>query len=408
MPSFEEARTTILASVRPLGSEHVPLAEAVGRVLASDVAAPWDLPRWDNSAMDGFAVRAADCEGEVTLRITQFLPAGTDVPAQVLPGTAARIMTGAPVPPGGDTVVPVEDAEVLPGKQVKVRGPLRRGAHVRRRGEDFRQREAVLRAGTVLTAADVSVLAAFARPHAHVLRRPRVAILSTGDELLAAGEPPMPGRIFDVNGPALAAAVREAGGDPVPLGIARDDRDALRRLLADGLEADALVTTAGAWTGDRDHVREVLAELGVRQVFWKVEVKPGKPMSFGLQGDRPAFSLPGNPVAALLVFETLVRPALLRMGGHAGPPRPTVRALFQETLTVKPGRVTLLRVRLERRGGEVHAASAGPHDTGILRSSVLADGVLVVPEEGAALVPGTPVDVLVLRPGFEARTSAGA
>jgi len=403
MPSFQVARALVLENVRPLGAEPVSLAACVGRVLAEDVAAPWDLPGWDNSAMDGFAVRAADlAAAPATLAVRGFIPAGHMPAGPLARGAAARIMTGAPVPEGADTIVPLEEAEAQ-GDFVLVRAPVRAGAHVRRAGEDLRAGAPALAAGTVLTPPDVAVLAAFARTTVQVVRRPKVAILSTGDELLSPGEPRAPGRLHDVNSAALAAAVIEAGGEPVPLGIARDDRAATEALVAAGLTSDVLVTSAGVWMGDRDHVRASLAAVGVRQVFWKVEIKPGRPVAFSLHGERPVFSLPGNPVAALVTFEEFVRPALRRLAGHAAVLRPVVQALFRERLVAKPGRVTLARVRLARQGPELHAWSAGPHDAGILRTSLRADGIAVLPAEGANLEPGSPVEVQVLRPEFEAR-----
>jgi molybdopterin molybdotransferase len=392
VPSFEEARAIILDHVAPLGAESVTLLDAAGRVLAADVAAPTDLPAWDNSAMDGYAVRAADLAGDAAVPVAAYLPAGSPGAAPLAPGTAARILTGAPLPAGADTVVPVEHVEEQ-GGAVRATRPVVAGANVRRRGEDLRVGEIAIRAGSVLGPAEVSWLATASRLVVPVHRRPRVAILSTGDELVPPGEPVGPGKIHDSNAFAVAAAVRLAGGEPVLLGIARDEREALRAKLVEGLRADALVTSAGVSVGDRDYVREVLADLEVRQVFWKIDARPGGPTAFAVRGATPVFSLPGNPVATLLIFDQLVRPALLRLGGRRTVLRPVVKATFQETLRRKAGRAGFVRLRLERRGDELLAFSAGPQDTGILRTSLRALGIAVVPASQGDLGPGTVLDV---------------
>jgi len=400
LPTFEEARRVILDNVAVLGPETVPLLDAVGRVLAEDVTAPWDLPWWDNSAMDGYAIRAEDAPHPGGLPVSGYLPAGASPGEAIAPGTAVRILTGAPVPAGADAIVPLEEAEERDGV-VRALRPVRPGAHVRRKGEDIRSGERILSSGTVLGPAEVSVLASCARLAVPVVRRPRVAILSTGDELVAPGTPLSPGQIHDSNSWAVAAAVRQAGAQPAMLGIARDDRHALRRFLGEGLAADALVTSAGVSMGDRDLVRDVLQELSVRQLFWKVDVKPGRPTAFALGGRTPVFSLPGNPVSTLLTFEEFVRPALLKMMGHSRVLRPLVRATLRDGLPHRPGRVQLLRVRLERQGGELLAVSAGSQDTGILKTMLRADGIALIPAEMGAVEAGASVDVQVLRAGLE-------
>jgi molybdopterin molybdotransferase len=397
VPSYDEARKIILERVSPLGSEVVPALDAVGRVLAEDFAAPWDFPAWDNSAMDGYAVRAAEAQGGAALPLSDYVPAGSAAGTPLAAGTAAKILTGAPLPAGADTVLPFEDAEEQGGR-VRAKGPVTAGAHVRRHGEDLRQGEIALAAGTVVGPAEVSWLATSSRLLVPVRRRPRVAILSTGDELVAPGEPLGPGQIHDSNSVAVAAAVRQAGGEPVLLGIARDEREPLRERLAEGLRADVLVTTAGVSMGDRDYVREVLAALEVRQIFWKVDIKPGRPTAFGVRGGNLVFSLPGNPVSTLLTFEQFVRPALLKLAGRRQVFRPTVRAEFQEVLRRKPGRVSFVRVRLEREGEALRAWSAGNQDTGILKTMLRADGIAIVPAEQGDLGPGTAVEVQVLSP----------
>jgi len=400
VPSYDEARKIILERVTPLGSELVPALDAIGRVLAEDFAAPWEFPAWDNSAMDGFAIRAADAKAPVTLRLSAYIPAGSAGSEPLAPGTAAKILTGAPLPVGADAIVPFEEAEEREGA-VSIAAPVRSGAHVRRRGEDIRAGEGILPAGTILGPPDVSLLASCSRLSVPVYRRPRVAVLSTGDELVEPGEALGPGKIYNSNALALAAAVKQAGAEPTLLAIARDDRQSLRTLLAEGLRADALVTSAGVSMGDRDLVRQVLDELEVRQVFWKIDIKPGRPTAFAMRGATPVFSLPGNPVSSLLTFEQFVRPALLRMMGHRKVFRPLVAATFQDEFPRKPGRVSFVRVRLERRGSELLAWSAGKQDTGILKTMIQADGIAVIPAERGDLRPGSAVDVQVLRSGFD-------
>ncbi|HET8542560.1 MAG TPA: gephyrin-like molybdotransferase Glp [Anaeromyxobacter sp.] len=402
MPSFDEARRIILENVVRLGAEVVPALDAVGRVVAEDVTAPSDLPRWDNSAMDGFALRAQDAAAPGGLRVSGYVPAGATPSGAVGAGTAVRILTGAPLPPGADTVVPVEHTEERDGT-VRLLRPVAAGANVRRRGEDIRAGEAILPAGTVVGPAELSALASSSRLAVPVVRRARVAILSTGDELVEPGAPLAPGLIHDSNGWALAAAVRQAGAEPAILGIARDDREALRRLLREGLAADALVTSAGVSVGDRDLVREVLDELGTRQLFWKVDIKPGRPTAFALAGRTPVFSLPGNPVATLLTFDQLVRPALLRMMGHARVLRPLVPARLRDGLSRRPGRVEFVRVRLERTAEGLVATSAGDQATGMLKTLLRADGLVVVPADRGSIEAGGAVEVQVLRGELERR-----
>jgi molybdopterin molybdotransferase len=399
--SFEEARKAIIEQVSVLGSELTSLLDSTGRVLAQDVSVPWDLPAWDNSAMDGYAVRSAEATRfPASWRLAGYIPAGVVSPEALARGTAAKIMTGAPIPAGADAVVPAEEAEER-GGAVFVTRPVPSGAHVRRRGEDFQAGEVMLEAGTVLGAAEVSVLACFDRLQVAVVRRPRVAILSTGDELASPGERLAPGKIHDSNGLALAAAVKELGAEPSLLGIAPDEKASLRALLSAGLRADALVTTAGVAAGDRDLVREVLLDLGAREVFWKVDVKPGRPMAFAMSGSTPIFSLPGNPVSALLTFEEFARPALLRMMGRRKLFRPAVRAVLQEGVRTRPGRVSLVRVRLERREGALLASSAGHQGAGRQRTTLQAHGIARVDSEAGWVEAGTPVDVDVLTGDFE-------
>ncbi|WP_128378728.1 gephyrin-like molybdotransferase Glp [Streptomyces cavernae] len=396
MTGLEEARETILSSVSPLGAEVVAVPDVVGRVLASDQFSPWDLPMWDNSAMDGYAVRAADCQERSVLPVRGFLPAGKPAVDALEPGQADRILTGAPLPAGADAVVPFELTEAVPdGVRLLVRPAV--GDHVRKRGGDLRAGQAVLTEGRVLGPAEVAVLAATGRSTVPVVRRPRVAVLSTGDELLVPGEPLRDGRIHDSNGPALAAAALRTGVVPTVLPIARDHPDDLRRSLETGLRADVLVTSAGVSAGDRDLVREVLGDLGAKEAFWQVDIQPGRPMAFATNDTCRVFALPGNPVAALLTFEVFVRPALRRMLGHRRPVEPLLRARLEEDVRPRANRVTLRRVRLERTADGLVATSAGRQATGFVTTLARADGIAFIPRGEDVLTAGTRVDVQPLR-----------
>lgn len=391
----------ILDQVRVLEAERVPLAEAAGRILAEDFSATWDLPHWDNSAMDGYAVRSEDCTAPRTLRLSGYHPAGEAATTPLQPQTAAKILTGAPIPPGADAVIPIEDTELLGGgEEVRLQHAVARGAHVRRKGEDVTTGQRLLPAGRRLGAPEIAALASFSQLSVSVARRPRVAILATGDELVEPGEPLSPGKLHNSNSVALAAAVQEAGAEPLLLGIARDNPESLRERLEHGFakKVDALITSAGVSAGDRDFVRDVLEALGVRQLFWKVEMKPGHPTAFGMRGETPVFALPGNPVSTLIAFDQLVRPALLKMGGQQRCLRRTIRASFSGAdFKKKPGRVFFLRVRLTRQGESWLAEPAGSQETGILRTLVDADGIAVIPAECDKVGRGQELEVHLLR-----------
>jgi molybdopterin molybdotransferase len=396
--TFAEARSLILENVAPLAVERVKLLAAVGRTLAGELRAPRDLPGWDNSAMDGYAVRAEDCCNPVTLAVVDYLPAGGSAEGMVVrPGTAVKIMTGAPVPHGCTAVVPFE-AAAEEGGRVHIKGRVEPRSHIRFRGEDLRAGDLVIPAGTVLRPPEINMLAAFGQAEVAVRRRPRVAILSTGDELVELGEPIAPGKIVNSNSHSLAAAVMEAGGEPVLLGIARDNRESHQEKLSEGLAADVLITSAGVSAGDRDLVREVLSELGTRQIFWKAAIQPGAPIAFGIRDGVPVFSLPGNPVATLITFEMFVRPALLQMQGHAGVIRPTVKARLLEPAKNKPGRVRFLRVQVRGSETGLVASSSGDQNTGILRTMVRANGIVILPADRDRFAAGDEVDVHLLDP----------
>lgn len=397
MPSFEAARDIILSRVSPLGEESVSLHESLGRVVSRDVVAPWDLPLCDNSAMDGFAVRAADCATlPATLRITGFLPAGAEGSCPVEAGCAVRIMTGAPIPSGCNAVVPVEETEATEDRVVVKTKVLPR-QHVRPRGADVAAGTPVIGAGTLIRPFEVGMLASLGQALVQVHRRARVGILSTGDELVELGEAPVAGRVINSNALSLAAAVREAGAEPVLLGIARDDAASHREKMLAGLACDALTTSAGVSAGDRDLVREVLAELGAEEVFWKVGMKPGGPTAFAMCYGKPVFSLPGNPVSTMVTFELLVKPALLAMMGNKKVVRPFVKGILAEDAHKKEGKVHFIRVTIKKRHGRYVAYCAGDQHTAILSTMTRCDALAALPAEATCIPAGSEVDLVLLR-----------
>ena len=398
MLSYYQAREQILTAVQPLSVEKVSLLDAAGRAVAEDIIANQPLPLFDNSAMDGYAVRAEDCAVGTRLPISGYLPAGGTPNCRIEPGTAVKIMTGAPIPPGADVVVPFEETEETPD-QVTLQTAVKKGQHIRWQGEDIKPGDRIIETGTLLRPAEISLLASFGMSMIKVHRRVRVAILSTGDELQELDELRFEGGIINSNSWALAAAVREIGAEPLMQGIARDNLESLRAKLSDGLQADVLITSAGVSAGDRDLVREVLEELGVEQQFWKINIRPGKPTAFGLRGTTPVFSLPGNPVSTMITFEEFVRPALLKMMGHKTLLKPLFKAKLQQEVKKKAGRLQIMRVAVELNDeGEMLIASSGDQNTGILRTMIYAQGIALLDAEKEHYAAGDKVAVHLLGP----------
>jgi len=395
------ALETILRAVRPLGPERVAIGDALGRVIARDVIAPRDLPPWDNSSVDGYAVVSADVghatpEHPAALTVVEEIPAGRMPEQKVTAGTAARIMTGAPMPAGADAVVMVEDT-TLDGDRVVVRSSVERGESVRSRGQDVRAGEVVIPAGRRARAAEIGLLASLGAAAVTVGRRPRVGILATGDELADLGEAERSDRIFNVNSYAIAAQVAEAGGTALLLGIARDRPDDLRAQLShlDGL--DVLIVCGGVSVGKFDFVKDVLTELGMTMEFWRVAMKPGSPMAFGSIRERPVFGLPGNPVSSMVTFEVFVRPALLRMAGAAELGRPVVMAELTEPIRKARGKTHFVRGRLAVEGERTVVTPTGSQDSGVLTSMVKADGLIVLDRDAEGAERGRQVDVRLLQ-----------
>lgn len=396
--SVEEALEQVLATVWVLEPEQVPILEALGRVLAEEVVADRDIPPLSNSAMDGYAVRTADLsQVPARLRVVAEAPAGRLCPVEIAPGTAVRIMTGAPLPPGADTVVPFEQTRT-DGEWVEILQPSKPGANVRPAGEDVRAGETVLRPGHVLRPQEIGMLAALGRTEVAVIRRPRVAILATGDEVVPPWETPGPGQIRDANSYTVAAQVRKYGGIPLLLGIVRDEETLIREGIHRALEerADLIVTSGGVSIGDFDLVKQVLAAEGEIR-FWSLRMKPGRPLAFGVVAGIPLVGLPGNPVAAMIATELFIRPALLKMQGFREWPWPQVRARLRDPIPRKDNRRHYLRVRLHEAPDGLEATLTGDQGSGILSSLVKADGLAVIPEDTDHLPAGTEVLVLLLR-----------
>ena len=396
--SVEEARERILATVRLLEPERTPLLEAAGRVLAEEVAADRDIPPLTNSAMDGYAARGADvAQAPARLRVVGEVAAGHVSDVTVGPGEALRIMTGAPVPAGADTVVRFEDTR-QDGDWAEVLESYPTGKNVRLAGEDVRVGQVVLASGRVLRPQEIGMLAAVGRMEVLVVRRPRVAILATGDEVVPPGQSPGPGQIRDANSYTVAAQVQTFGGLPLLLGVARDQetlvRQGMREALAQG--ADMIITSGGVSVGDFDLVKRVLAAEGEMH-FWSLNMKPGRPLAFGMIGGIPLLGLPGNPVAAMISTELFGRPALLKMQGFTDWSRPRVAARLTQPIARKDGRRHYLRVRLRETEVGYEVTLTGDQGSGILNSLVQADGLAVIPEEADHLPAGAEVAVIVLK-----------
>lgn len=417
MLPVEDALQRILDLCEPLPAETRPIDDAVGQVLAEAIVAPFDIPPHDNTAMDGYAVQSASTDGAaedapVRLRVIGELAAGYLYGGSVGAGEAVRIMTGAPMPDGADTIVPFEETDEeglrAPGQtneaiaDVGILKAAAVGNNIRRRGEDVRQGDHVLAEGAVLRGPEVAVLASLGVSEVRVVRRPRVAILSTGDELLSPGQPPAPGKIYDSNSSGLSAQVQQYGGVPHRAGIASDTiealTDAIQRALAD---ADLLITSAGVSRGDFDVVKEVLVREGAID-FWTVRMKPGKPLAFGRfsapDGRRvPHIGLPGNPVSSLLAFELFGRPAIAQLMGRAPQARPVVRAIAEDDIVNTDARRVYARATMELDDeGRWHARLTGLQGSGVLTSMALANGYAVCPEDAERVRAGEECDVIMV------------
>lgn len=402
MISVAEALARILAATQTLSDELVGLLEADDRVLARNIHSPEDLPPFDNSSMDGFAVRAVDVASvPAVLTVIADIPAGATSQRPIHEGEAARIMTGAPIPPKADAVVPIENTDATwansgVGCQITVQKSVTIGANIRQRGENITAGSVVLKAGCVLGAADVGMLASLGITHVPVIRRPRVAIITSGDEIVRFDATPAPGQIRDGNSPALAVMVRRCGGLPFIIPAARDTLEDMHRMIDDALAThpDLILSTAGVSVGAADFTRQALEQRGQLD-FWKIDIRPGKPLAFGNIAGVPFYGLPGNPVSALVTFEILVRPALAKMAGRAYEPT-RIQAITAHEFT-SDGRESYLRVRLHRRDGQWYAIETGTQSSGALMSLVHADGLLIVPSGVRSVPANTTMTVHLLR-----------
>jgi molybdopterin molybdotransferase len=398
-----DAARRILREVRRQPPLRVPLDDALDSVLAEDVVSPMDLPAWRNSAMDGYAARSEDVRGAtaecpVRLRVIEELPAGRFPTRTIGPGETSRVFTGAPVPEGADGVVRQEDTD-LGRDTVAIFKDRDAGVNVRPAGEDIRRGSTVLRTGDSLGPAALGVLASLAVAHPLVYRRPRVAILASGDEIADVNSPEEilgGSKVASSNTHTLVALVRRAGGVPVNLGIARDTPDSLREHLQRALDCDLVITTAGVSVGEHDYVRTVLDELGAEQRFWRVRMRPGAPLGFGLLGPAPWIGLPGNPVSTMVTFELFARPAIRAMCGHTLPFRSARRVRLAEPISLKPKLQHFLRAVIQENRGATEARLTGPQGSGILTSMLRADALLVIPEGQFETPAGAEVQAIML------------
>ncbi|MBI2090375.1 MAG: molybdopterin molybdotransferase MoeA [Deltaproteobacteria bacterium] len=400
--SVGEAVEMILKEVSPLPAEEVRLLDACGRVLSEDVRAPRSVPPFPNSAMDGYAVRWKDVadtsvDHPVTLRVVEEVPAGYVPKARVTENSAIKIMTGAPMPRGADTVVRVEYTRSLPGEVriTRVDGP---GSHIREAGEDIRKGQTILEKGKLLTPADVGLMASVGKGRVRVYRRPTVALFSTGDELQEVDERPKAGKIVNSNSYTLSAWIRQTGAIPLRFGIVRDKRRSLAAAFRKALRYDAVMTTGGVSVGDYDFVKEALGDAGVQMQFWKVAQKPGHPLAFGRIGKKPVFGLPGNPVSSAVSFLLYARPALLKMMGYRNLFLPVTQARLEHPIKTSAGVTEFIRCRIRRQDGQNFASSTGTQGSGVLRSMSIAQGLIVAHENETHLEEGAEVTVIVLNP----------
>jgi len=412
MLSVEEALQKILDEVDVLEAEYVLLLDSLGQVLAEDIKSGINVPPLDNSAMDGFAVRSEDTQnaGEKTpklLRVVDTVLAGSISKKELTPGTAIRIMTGAPLPRGADSVVQFEHTDEGKNKnaaRIGIMEQARPGLNVRKAGEDITRGTIAVKKGTVIRPAEIGLIASAGHSKVKVTRRPVVAVLSTGNELVETGEPLPEGKIYDSNAYSIAALVKRYGGIPKVLGIARDDEAELVEKLKQAQDADMVLTTGGVSMGDYDMVKDILARDG-RIVFWQVRVKPGKPLAFGKIKGRdkngretsiPHLGLPGNAVSCMVSFELFVRPALLKMMGKKNIAKPVVEAIMEDNVKNEAGRRLYDRAIIEKRDDHYYARLTGPQGSGVLTSMAMANGLVLIPEEKLTIKKGDTVHALML------------
>ncbi|MBI4842902.1 MAG: molybdopterin molybdotransferase MoeA [Nitrospirae bacterium] len=401
MISVDGALKAVLGAVKgTLGTEDVHILDLPGRVLAEDIYSRCDIPSFDYSAMDGYAVRSSDIKGAsgdngIRLEVAGEFRAGGDISAKVSEGRAVRIMTGAPIPQGADAVVMVENTKAA-GGIVEVFEEVERGENIRLAGEDIRNGDLVLGNGIILNSAHIGILASMGLSSARVSKMPRVAILATGDEVIAIEDEINPGKVRNSNAYSLYVQVKESGGIPVNKGVARDSRESLRDALKSCLDCDIIVASGGVSMGEYDYVKDVMKELGMDEKFWKVAMRPGKPNLFGTIAGKPFFGLPGNPVSTMIGFEVFVRPAMMKMTGCRVGERKEVEALLEEDIKTKKGLRFFIRARTRWNNGGYVTKTTGPQGSGMLSSMVKANSLIIVHEDIDTVKKGSKVKVRFL------------
>lgn len=400
MISVEEALKTILINFRPLGLEKINILDGRGRVIGEDILAPRNIPSANNSAMDGYAVRHIDTKGAtkdkpLKLKIIEDIPAGKVALKKINKGETARIMTGAVIPEGADAIVRQEDT-LKNGKTVIIYTSAKKADNIRFAGEDVRKSELVMKKGSALRPADIGMLAALGKAFVSVYQKPRVAIMSTGDELVDIEIDPPPGKIVNSNSYSLAAQVLECGSIPIMLGISKDKKSDLEETFKTAMHADLIISSGGVSVGDFDFVKNVMGEIGNAMHFWQVAMRPGKPLAFGAIEGIPLFGLPGNPVSAMVSFEQFVRPSLLKMQGHKNIFRQTIKAVCAEDLQKQAGFKHFIRAIVKREKNKYVVITTGGQGSGILKSMVTANGLIVIGESETRIKKGTEVTVQLL------------
>ena len=405
MISVEDALNQILEVIVPLGQEKVNILDSLGRVIGEDIYANRNIPPRDNSAMDGYAVRWEDTRGAsrekpVVLNVIENLPAGAIPRKTVGKGESSRIMTGAPVPDGADAIVRVEDT-AKEGRKVKILAEAEEGQDIRFAGEDVRDGELVISAGNIIRPAEIGMLASLGRSFISAYQRAVVAVVATGDELVDVDEQPSPWQIVSSNSYSLAAQITDCGGIPLQIGIAKDTKEDLVAKFKAALRADIIVSSGGVSVGDYDLVKDVMKEVGNKMQFWRVAMRPGRPLAFGSMGGVPLFGLPGNPVSSMIAFEQFVRPSILKMMGHKNLFRRTVKATVREDIIKKKGARHFIRARVEYKSGKYVVTSTGDQGSGILKSMVKANCLIILPQNTTFVKKGEEVAVQLLDGSLE-------
>ncbi|MFQ5867964.1 MAG: gephyrin-like molybdotransferase Glp [bacterium] len=403
MIRFEDALKIVLENVKPLDTGRIRTLSALGYVLAQDIYSTLDLPSFDNSAIDGYALKSSDTQdvsknNSKILEVIDDLPAGHVSTKRLKSGEGIRIMTGAPIPAGADAVIMVEDTKIVDSLQltdhrkkcgqrsmdygkIEIFRKVKEGENIRRKGEDVKKGELVISKGKVICPAEIGMLASLNIQEVNVIKHPRVAILATGDELIDIGQDLEPGKVRNNNSYVLFTQVIKYGGIPVDLGVARDKKNEIGEKVVQGLSADILLISGGVSVGDYDLVKDVLIDLGMKMKFWKVAMKPGKPFVFGLIEGKPIFGLPGNPVSSMVTFEQFVRPAILKMRGITDLSRTLIKAIIKEEIKKKIGLRYFIPAIVKKENNQYFVTTTGPQGSGILKSMILSNGLIILPEE---------------------------